>query len=236
MQKESKFSRYAWLHHVPQSRFTWRCIIATDKAQTWAYTEDFFPESAPLETARGQAEEFAITPVSPGEGATLRFIAASLKARSVVELGTGTGVSGLWLLDGMDPQGVLTTIDVEAELQRSARKQFVAAGYASQRVRTIAGRALDVLPRLADSTYDLVLIDADPAEASDCFDQALRILRPGGVAVVTHALWHDRVPDPARRDPGTVAMRELAKRVRDDETLLPLLLPVGGGLLAAALR
>src|SRR5690606_8996884 len=114
-------------------------------------------------------------------------------------------------------------------LFRSAKEAFAAAGVRSTRTRTISGRALDVLPRLADGAYDLVLVDGDPAEAADCADQAIRMLRTGGVLVVNEALWHDRVADPARRDEDTVAMRELGRRVRDDERLLPALLPVGGG-------
>ncbi len=151
-------------------------------------------------------------------------------------MGTGTGVSGLWLLEGMADDGVLTTIDVEVEHQRAAKEAFAAAGVRSTRTRTISGRALDVLPRLADGAYDLVLVDGDPAEAADCADQAIRMLRTGGVLVVNEALWHDRVADPARRDEDTVAMRELGRRVRDDERLLPALLPVGGGLLTAVKR
>ena len=82
----------------------------------------------------------------------------------MVEIGTGTGVSGLWLLRGMRPDGVLTTIDVEAEHQRVARRVFAAAGLAPSRTRIITGRALDVLPRLADGVYDLVFVDHDRLE------------------------------------------------------------------------
>ncbi|GAB2616620.1 O-methyltransferase [Pseudactinotalea suaedae] len=174
--------------------------------------------------------------MSAGTGVTLRLLAAALHARAVAEIGTGTGVSGLWLLEGMAPDGVLTTIDVEVEHQRAAKEAFAAAGIKSTRTRTISGRALDVLPRLADGAYDLVYVDGDPAEASDYADQAVRMLRTGGALAVNDALWHDRVADPARRDEDTVAMRELGKRIREDERLLPALLPVGGGLLVAVKR
>ncbi len=213
-----------------------RPIIASDKVQSWAYTEEFSTEPEPVRDARDRAEELGIGSVTAGTGAALRLLAAALAARSVAEIGTGTGVSGLWLLDGMAPDGVLTTIDVEVEHQRAAKEVFAAAGIKSTRTRTIAGRALDVLPRLADGAYDLVYVDGDPAEASDDVDQAIRMLRPGGALAVNDALWHDRVADPARRDEDTVAMRELGKRLREDERLVPALLPVGGGLLVAVKR
>lgn len=213
-----------------------RLIIASDKVQSWAYTEEFSTEPEVVRDARDRAEELGIDAVSAGTGATLRLLAAALHARAVAEVGTGTGVSGLWLLEGMAPDGVLTTIDVEVEHQRAAKEAFAAAGIKSTRTRTISGRALDVLPRLADGAYDLVSIDGDPAEAADYADQAVRMLRSGGALAVNDALWHDRVADPARRDEDTVAMRELGKQLRDDERLLPTLLPVGGGLLVAIKR
>jgi len=169
-------------------------------------------------------------------GAALRLLAATADAHAVAEVGTGTGVSGLWLLEGIRAGGVLTTIDVEPEHQRAAKEVFSQAGITSTRVRTISGRALDVLPRLADGAYDMVVIDGDPAEAGDYADQGIRMLRTGGVLAVADALWYDRVADPARRDEATVAMRELGKTIRDDERLLPALLPSGGGLLAAVKR
>lgn len=145
-------------------------------------------------------------------------------------------MSGLWLLRGMADGGVLTSIDVEAEHQRLARMAFTEAGLPHQRFRLITGQALDVLPRLADGSYDLVLIDADKEACGAHLEQALRLLRPGGVVAVDNVLWHDRVADPAQRDPQTVALRELGKAVRGDERLLPAMLPVGDGLLLAVKR
>lgn len=151
----------------------------------------------------------------------------------MVEIGTGTGVSGLWLLRGMRSDGVLTTVDVETEHQRLARQTFTEAGIPSQRVRTIAGAALDVLPRLTDGHYDLVFCDGDKTEYADYLAEALRLLRPGGVVCFDNALWHDRVADPAQRDEETVAIRELGKAVAAHDGLVAVMLPVGDGLLAA---
>ena len=75
-----------------------------------------------------------------GVGAALQLLAAATGAKAVMEIGTGAGASGLWLLGGMPPDGILTTIDVETEHQRAARDAFAAAGFAHQRTRVIAGR------------------------------------------------------------------------------------------------
>jgi predicted O-methyltransferase YrrM len=187
-----------------------------------------------LAAAREQAFELGISAVSRGCGAALRVIAAVSNAKSVVEVGTGTGVSGGWLLRGMRRDGVLTTIDFESEHQRIARRVFSAAGNAPSRTRIITGRALDVLPRLADRAYDLIFVDHDPSEYGPVVAAAERLLRPGGTLVLADALAGGRVGDPTVRDSETVLLREAVKALRENDAWTPALLPLGDGLLIAA--
>jgi predicted O-methyltransferase YrrM len=210
--------------------------ISAPTPASWAYAETFVDEDEVVARARARGDELGTRGVRPGVGAALRLLAATARARSVVEVGTGAGVSGVYLLRGMPPDGVLTTIDVEAENQRAAREAFTEAGFRPNRTRLITGRARDVLPRLTDRAYDLVLLDAESSEYDAYLDQAVRLLRRGGVLAVTDALWRGKVADPAQRDRATTTMRELVKRVRDDARLVPALLPVGDGLLLAVLR
>jgi len=200
------------------------------------FTEAWLAEDEPVQEARRRGAELGAVPIQPGGGAVLRFLAASINARAVVEIGTGAGVSGIYLARGMSPDGVLTSIDVEAEHQRVAKESYAAAGIAPARMRLITGRALDVLPRLTDGVYDLVFGDAAKGEYADYLTEALRLLRPGGILAFDNALWHGRVPDSSARDPETVAVRELLKAVRDNDSLVQLLLPSGDGLLAAVVR
>ena len=210
--------------------------MSAQKPASWAYSEEFVAETEVIEKARVRSEELGCVAVMPGVGAVLRLLAAAANAKSVVEVGTGAGVSGLWLLSGMPPDGILTTIDIQADHQRAAKQAFAAAGIAPQRSRVITGRALDVLPRLTDGAYDMVVIDADKAEYPQYVEQALRLLRSGGVLALDNMLWHDKVADPATRDETTATLRDLGKALRDDESLLPALLPVGDGVLAAVKR
>lgn len=207
------------------------------RAASWSYAEEFVPEPEVVETARRRGVELgSATPVGSGAGAALRVLAAAVQARHVVEVGTGAGTSGLWLLAGMPEDGVLTTIDVKAEHQRAAREAYAAAGIAPQRTRVITGAAADVLPRMTDGAYDMVLVDADKDGYPTYVDHAVRLLRPGGVLVVDNMLWHDQVADPAARDATTSTLRDLGKRLRDDDDLVTALLPVSDGLLVAVRR
>jgi predicted O-methyltransferase YrrM len=203
------------------------------KPASWTYAEEFVPEDEVLANARARAEEVGVVAIGSGGGAALRFLASVLDARAVVEIGTGTGASGLYLLRGMRPDGVLTTVDTQAEHQRLAKQGFTEDGIASQRFRLIPGAALEVIPRLTDGHYDMVFCDGDKHEYSDYLTEALRLLRPGGVVAFDNALWHDRVADPAQRDEETVAIRELCRTVREHDSLVSVLLPVGDGLLVA---
>lgn len=206
------------------------------KPASWAYAEEFAHEPAAVAAARVQGEHLGATPVSPAAGAALRMLAASTAARTVVEIGTGAGSSGLWLLDGMPSDGVLTTIDISMEHQRAARAAYQRAGHAPQRTRIISGSALAVLPRLADAAYDLILVDGEKDEYPAYVEQALRLVRPGGVMVLDNMLWHDRVADPAVRDDTTMRLRTLAKQLREHDDLMTTLLPVGDGLLVCVKR
>ena len=210
--------------------------MASDKALSWVFAEEFVEENDILAQARETATDLGAEPVSTGVGATLRLLAATCGAKAVLEIGTGAGVSGLWLLQGMSADGVLTTIDHEVEFHKYARRAFTAAGIPSQRTRLSAGRAWAVLPRMAARGYDMMVIDAPADEIPDYLDHALRVLRPGGLIVIVHALWHDQVADPAQRDEQTVMMRELAKVLASSEQFVPAMLPVGDGLLAAVKR
>jgi predicted O-methyltransferase YrrM len=191
--------------------------------------DGFVAEDEVLADARAEAARMGCRPVAPGVGAALRFLAAAISARTVVEIGTGTGVSGLWLLRGMVADGTLTSIDVEPEHQRVARTAFVAAGNGPSRLRLINGMGLEVLPRLTDGGYDLVFVDAVATDQPRYLDESLRLLRVGGIVAINGV-----TPEGATAAGQTAeAAQEVARRVREDERLAPVLLPLGDGLLAA---
>src|SRR6185312_3451542 len=153
--------------------------------------------------------------VTPAVGALLSLLTKLSGGKAVAEVGTGAGVSGLWLLSGMSDDGVLTTIDIEPEYLRLAKQAFTEAGIGPSRSRLIGGRAQEVFTRLADESYDLVFIDAYPIDQPDYVVEGVRLLRPGGVVVVHRAALGGRAGDPAARG-GAADRRGRAPHPRPD--------------------
>jgi len=202
----------------------------SDKHLSWKYAEEFVVEPPEIAAARVHSNELGIEAVSAAVGAQLALLAAATNAKSIIEIGTGVGVSGLWMLAG-SPLALLTTIDSELDHQHVARAIFADANIPANRVRQIGGRASGVLPRMNESSYDLVFIDADPQSVIEYVEHGLRLVRPGGVVVVAHALWRDRVADPAQRDETVTNFRSLLKEISQSEAVISSLIPVGDGLL-----
>ncbi|WP_063798088.1 O-methyltransferase [Streptomyces sp. 150FB] len=211
-------------------------VITANRQTSWAFADAFVAEDEALLWARDRARESGLRSVSPGTGAALRLLAATLDAKAVAEIGTGTGVSGSYLLQGMRTDGVLTTVDTEPERQQFARQAFRAAGFTGNRARFIPGRALDVLPRLADGGYDLVFCDGDRLESLEYLAESLRLLRPGGLVCFEGMFSHGRTVDSSAQPSEVLRVRELLRTVRESPELLPALLPVGDGLLCAVRR
>ena len=205
------------------------------KPASWSYAEAFVAEDDVLAACpRARAEEVGVVAIGPGGGAALRFLASVIEARAVVEIGTGTGVSGLWLLRGMRSDGILTTVDIEAEHQRLARETFTEAGIPTaarpHHRRRRARRAppahrRPLRPRLLRRRQGGVrrLPQGGAAAAAPRRRGGLRqraVARPGRRPV-------------GQRDEETLAIRELVREVGADDSLVPVLLPVGDGLLLA---
>lgn len=188
-----------------------------------------------LRAARARAEELGVECSTASVGAMLTLLVNSLGAKAIVEAGTGTGVSSLYLLRG-SANAVLATIDSESEHQLAAKHAFTEAGVAANRLRVITGKAAEVMANMADAAYDLVFLDADRDTIGTQIAESLRMLRPGGALVIAHALWRDRVPDPAMRDEATQTYRDVIASLENSADLVSALLPIGDGLFIASKR
>jgi predicted O-methyltransferase YrrM len=206
-------------------------------AEGAAYADRFAVETPEMVEARDRAAQLpGSPPVAPAVGAVLAVLAAGVEARSVVSIGSGGGLAGLWLLRGMRTDGVLTALDGDPEQLRAARKAFADARVAPGRARLIFGTPAEVLPRLSPGAYDLVVCDGAPREYAEHLPALLDLVRVGGSLTCHGLLAGGRIADRTARDPQTVAWREIARTIREDETLLSAVLPIGPGLLVATKR
>lgn len=195
----------------------------------WNLSQNFIPEDTHLTNARNKSIELGLIPIGQGAGALLRFLASTIDASNVVEIGTGTGVSGLWLIRGMNSAGVLTSIDSDAERQRAAKEVFSTAAIASNKIRLIAGRAIEVVDKLTSNAYDLMFINGDKLEFETLFDQSLRLLRPGGILVFHNVLRDSNAAD-------NLAVIKVSEKIKDDSRLVSVMIPSGSGIIAASYR
>jgi predicted O-methyltransferase YrrM len=195
----------------------------------WNYSQSFISEDSNLIKAREKSQELGLNAIGQGVGSLLKFLASTIDASNVVEIGTGTGVSGLWLFRGMNSAGVLTSIDSDQERQRAAKEIFSEAGIASNKIRLIAGRAIEVVTKLTDNAYDLMFISGDKLEYETLLDQSLRLLRPGGILVFNNILDDSNSAD-------NESVKAVSEKIKDDSRLVSVMLPSGSGIIASSYR
>lgn len=212
---------------------TTKTSIEAPSATSWALCEDHVAPSEALQQARDEATVADLTPISNGAAALLKVLTTATSATNVIEVGTVMGASALAFLEGMGTEGILTSIDAEAENQIAARRFLTAAGYRTSRFRLIAGRPLDVLPKMRDGAYDIVFINGDKLEYVEYVASALRLLRHGGLLILNDVLWHNKTADEADESDEAIIMREALEAVTAAESYTEALVPVGNGLLVA---
>jgi predicted O-methyltransferase YrrM len=160
---------------------------------------------------------------SPELGALLRWLGATVGARTAIEVGSAAGITGLWLVRGLTEKGVLTTIDDDPHAHGLATDAYQRAGIAG-RVRAILGDPGEVLPRLSDGSYDLVVLQGPAYAIVDPLEHARRLLRPGGILVALGLL--------ASGDHAEARAR-FVQALADDPAFSPVVLPLDEGVALA---
>jgi predicted O-methyltransferase YrrM len=202
----------------------------SDKELSWRFLEERVSENAVVSRARHASLEHGIDPITASAGQYLATIAIALDARNIIEVGTGLGVGTLWLATAC-PAAHITSIDSELDHHVSVRELLAEAKIPASRVRLITEKALDVLPKMNEGSYDLAVIDADYVNVQAYVDHALTLVKPRGSVIVAGALVDDLVSDPTRRDDKTSAYRWLLKALEDRDDVTHTVNMIGDGLL-----
>lgn len=175
--------------------------------------ERLIPSDAVLDSAQAataQADMPAIS-VSPTQGKLLQLLAMSLRATSILEIGTLGGYSTIWLARGLARGGKIVTLEKEEKHASVARTNIARAGFA-QVVELRVGSALDTLPQLeveGRGPFDLIFIDADKQNIPAYFEWALKLTRVGSLIMVDNVVRDGSVIDADSDDPSTQGVRRL---------------------------
>lgn len=197
-----------------------------------AFAEGFAHEDYFMQLARKNGVEVGAVDPTPAVGNFLKFATQLTGAKSVVEIGTSSGVSGLWVLQGLSDDGVLTTIDVEREHSKIARTVFEEADIPSTKYRIITGNLIDVVGKLADNSYELI-ITRDALDLFEIVQESFRLLKSGGLLIIDQALSNGKVADSTQRDPESIARRDAIKVIKEDARWSSSVVPIGAGILVA---
>jgi len=172
-------------------------------------------------------------------GALLRVLALSVGATRILEIGTAVGYSGIWLAGGLQPGGMVLTMEISAERAREARDNFARAGVAD-RVSVIVGDAKLKLSKVS-GPFDLIFQDGDKRQYTPLLDRLVALLRPGGVLVTDNVLWDGEVAPgfvakPLRDPADTRAIVEYNERVAAHPQLVTSIVPLRDGVAISVKR
>lgn len=176
--------------------------------------------------------------IAPEEGQFLQLLVRLLGAHRVLEIGTFTGYSALWMALALPEDGLLVTCDSSEEWTAIARQYWQEAGLA-ERIDLRLGPASESLAALVEEErghYDLAFIDADKEGYDGYYEACLKLLRSGGLVVVDNTLWYGRPADPEDQDADTVAIRQFNDKLHADERVDLSLLPLVDGVTLARKR
>jgi caffeoyl-CoA O-methyltransferase len=172
----------------------------------------------------------AIMQVAPEQGALITLLVRAIGARRALELGTFTGYSAICIARGLPDDGELVSCDVNEEWAGIARRYFEQAGL-TERIDLRLGPALDTLRAMpATKPFDFAFIDADKVGYLDYYEETLRLLRPGGLAMIDNVLRGGRVVDPDPDDEGDRVVVELNTRIAADQRVDVAMLGVSDGI------
>lgn len=186
------------------------------------------------ETARLPNAQMQIT---PEQGQFLGVILKAIGAKKTLEIGVFTGYSSTLTALALPADGRVIACDRSEEYTAIARRYWKEAGVEGK-IELRLGPALETVRKLVESekareTFDFAFIDADKSAYDAYYESALQLVRRGGIVALDNMLWHGRVLDEDSRDPDTLAIQALNRKIREDQRVVAALVPVGDGIRVA---
>ena len=163
------------------------------------------------------------------QGNFLAIISKLIKPFNVLEIGTYTGYSTLCIAEGLNPGGMIHTIDKNEELLQIQNKYFEKSGLRNQ-IKQYTGDAIAIIPKLKFD-FDMVFLDADKENYVKYLELILPILKPGGVLLTDNVLWHGKILESSEnQDRVTRLIDNFNKKILEDKSLKTVMLPIRDGI------
>ena len=163
------------------------------------------------------------------QGRFLSFLSKISKPKSVIEIGTYTGYSALCIAEGLDPNGVIHTIDNNEELTYIQNKYFEKSNYRSN-IKQYTDDAIKILPKL-NITFDFAFIDADKINYINYYEIIIKKMKKGGLIVSDNVLWSGKVLEEKNsQDEETEMLKKFNSMLKKDKRITNLIVPLRDGL------
>ena len=169
--------------------------------------------------------------IAPEQGQFLEIIVKISQAKNCLEIGRFTGLSSLCIARGLSEKGNLVAVDNSDEFLSMAEKYWRKAAV-DTKIKSIIGAGVEVMQSMIDRqySYDFIFIDADKNNYPNYYELSLQLLRPNGIIIIDNMLWHGDVADEDKNDSQTQTIRDLNKKIQQDERVNFSLLPLSDGL------
>ena len=167
--------------------------------------------------------------VDPSQCHFLHLIIKISNIKSVLEIGTFTGLSALTISLALPDNGSLIALDKNEETNKVALNFFKKANQ-DRKIKTIIKPALESLDELKNNKFDMVFIDADKMNYKEYYERSLEQVNKGGLIIIDNVLWHGEVVDEDNLDKYSVNIREFNTYVSKDKRVEQIILPLGDGM------
>jgi len=194
-----------------------------------AHTDDV---SILLEELMAETEQItgrAFWSIGKVEGKLLQLLIKMSKTKRALEVGTFTGYSALVIAEALPDDGILTTCENSREYADIALRYFSKSPYGSK-INLKFGPALPTLKSIAAGSQDFVFIDADKPSYGIYFDEALRILGPGGLIFVDNVFWRNKIFKKKITNENARAIAAFNEKVRQEERVEKVMLSIRDGV------
>jgi predicted O-methyltransferase YrrM len=175
----------------------------------------------------------SVMQISPEQGAFMGMIAQLMNAKRYIEVGTFTGYSALAVALALPADGHVDALDISEEFMGRARTYWADAGCA-KKITGHVGPAAVTMERLlkegAGGRYDFAFIDADKTGYDAYYENMLKLVRPGGLIAIDNVLWSGQVADAEDTSKDTMALKALNAKIRSDNRVDTVLLPIADGI------